>query len=511
MTWMRYFCAAVFLALPWLIGAAPGPVAQIGAWAAALLVIAGLLIVQSLRAWPLSLLLAASLSCGMAGLQYSGWGAAFSPWLAQAGAGEMLANLRQRNQFACLMALGFLAALAWLVWNANSRKAHDVRAVAGTVARVQLPRLVFGLSLLIALLGFGNALSGSRTGFLQWLAVLGLLLIWRRSLILGWKWIAGAAALGYMLGMIAAPRLAELLGHGNAGLLGRADDSNAFSRIALWSNVWELVLQKPWGGWGAGSLAYAHYSTSFAGTRFMEMLDNAHNLPLHMAFVFGLPVAALFCAFGGWLIWKNKPWLDTQPDRQLAWGCLMVIGIHSMLEYPLWYGPFFMTALICIGVLCGDLWRNILLAGTESARVAIVLGVRRVSKCLGVLLLACTAFVAFDYHRVSQMFVQHEERSAWYPDPMAAAKSSLLFKSHAKFAELQITPLSRETAPRVLQLSSELIEWSPEPRIIENLIESATMMELDDLAMFHLQRYRVAYPAAYAAWHAKWRLATAAK
>jgi O-antigen polymerase len=508
---MKYFCAAVFLALPWLIGAAPGPVAQIGAWAAALLVIAVLLISQSLRAWPVSLLFAAGLSVGMAGLQYLGWAAGFSPWLAQAGAGEMLANLRQRNQFASLMALGFLAALALLAWNSNSRKAYDVSAAAASAARVRLPRLVFGLSLLVALLGFGNALSGSRTGFLQWLAVLGLLLIWRRSLILGWKWVAGAAALGYMLGMIAAPRLAELLGHLNAGLLGRASDSNAFSRLALWSNVWELVLQKPWGGWGAGSLAYAHYSTSFAGTRFMEMLDNAHNLPLHMAFIFGLPFAALFCAFVGWLIWKNKPWLEIQPDRQLAWGCLMVMGIHSMLEYPLWYGPFFMTAVICVGVLCLDLWRKWLLAGKEYTRTAMILGVRWVSKCLGVLLLACTAFVLFDYHRVSQMFVPHEERSAWYPDPMAAAKSSLLFKSHAKFAELQITPLSRESAPRVLELSSELMEWSPEPRIIENLIESATMMELDDLAMFHLQRYRVAYPAAYAAWHAKWGLVPATK
>jgi O-antigen ligase len=499
--WMgfKFFFAAPFLALPWLIGGVPGPVAQLGAWLVAGCVL-GILLVFRLdqKAWPQSLALAALVSVGAGVLQFFGMAAAWAPWIAEAAFGEVVANLRQRNQLATLLILGILALVC-----------VRIRLSRQSTSR---PRLVVLCSFsAIALLAFVNALTGSRTGLLQLLALLGLAWVWRRSWHSAVRWMLGAACLAYMLGVLLAPWLASLAGHGNAGLLARASDSNAFSRIALWSNVWELVLQKPWGGWGAGSLAYAHYSTSFAGTRFMEMLDNAHNLPLHMAFVFGLPVAALLCAFVGWLIWKNKPWLEIQPDRQLAWGCLMVMGIHSMLEYPLWYGPFFMTAVICVGVLCTDLWRKWLLAGKEYKRAAMILGVRWASKCLGVLLLACTAFVLFDYHRVSQMFVPHEERSAWYPDPMAAAKSSLLFKSHAKFAELQITPLSRETAPRVLELSSELIEWSPEPRIIENLIESATMMELDDLAMFHLQRYRVAYPAAYAAWHAKWRLAPAAK
>jgi O-antigen polymerase len=197
---------------------------------------------------------------------------------------------------------------------------------------------------------------------------------------------------------------------------------------------------------------------------------------------------------------KAKPWQETRPERQLAWGFLLVIGIHSMLEYPLWYGPFFMTAVICIGVLCADIWKKWLLAGTEYRKFAIVLGVRSV----GVALLCATAFVAFDYHRVSQIYLQPEQRSSWYADDaLGAAKQSVLFTSHAKFAELTITPLSRETAPRVLALSSELIEWSPEPRVIEKLIESSVMMGLDDVAAFHLKRYRVAYPQAYAAWAAQ--------
>ncbi|TAG26649.1 MAG: polymerase [Burkholderiales bacterium] len=446
------------------------------------LVLSGLLILPSARAWPQSLLLAALVSLGIAWLQYAGLAAYFSPWIAEAAPGEMLANLRQRNQLATLLVLG------WLSLFALSAGRSDLK---------RLERWLLLACLFAAMLGFGNALSGSRTGLLQWMAVLGLAYLWRRSGGGAWRWLMAAGALGYVLGFLIAPLLAELLGHGNAGLLSRASDSNAFSRLALWSNVLELIAREPLLGHGWRSLAYAHYSSDFSGARFMEMLDNAHNLPLHLAVELGLPVALGFCGLVVWLIWRNKPLAEARADRQLAWGVLMVIGIHSMLEYPLWYGPFFMTAGIAIGVLCGDLWRNWLIAFTDTAQRAIQLGV----KALALSLLAGTVFVAFDYHRVSQIYLAPEQRSSAYAaDPLVAAKRSVLFPSQAKFAELQITPLSKESAPRVLELSSELVHWSPEPRIIEKLIESSVMMGLDDVAAFHLQRYRVNYPAAHALW-----------
>jgi O-antigen ligase len=474
-----------FLVSPWLIGAMLGPVVHLGAWLVSGAILSGLLILQSARAWPQSLLLAALLSLGMAWLQYVGPAAYFSPWIADAAPGEMLANLRQRNQLASLLALGWLSLFALSAGRSDLKRLRQWLLLA---------------CLFAAMLGLGNALSGSRTGLLQWLAVLGLAFWWRRSGGQAWRWLMFAGALGYVLGVTIAPLLAELLGHGNAGLLSRASDSNAFSRVVLWSNVLELIAREPLLGHGWRSLAYAHYSTDFSGARFMEMLDNAHNLPLHLAVELGLPVALAFCGLVGWLIWKNKPWAESRPDRQLAWGVLLVIGIHSMLEYPLWYGPFFMTAVICVGILCGDVWENWLISDMGYRKFAILLGVRG----FAVLLLTGIVFVAFDYHRVSQIYLQPEERSPWYAaDPLGAAKKSAFFQSQAKFAELQITPLSKESAPRVLELSSELVRWSPEPRIIEKLIESATMMGLDDLAMFHLKRYAKAYPAAYAAWSAR--------
>ena len=486
----RLMCGGFLIAMPWLMGATPGPVAQMGSWLVAAGVLAGLLFFQSARYWPQSLIVAASLSLCMAVLQFAGLAAGLAPWVSESASGEMVANLRQRNQFATLMVMGALVVwLRYLSPNADFTP-RSARSIMLAVA--------------ISLLAFAAALSGSRTGLLQWLALAALAVCWRRSWGANVQWVLGAALLGYGLGALLGPWLAQAAGHANAGLLGRAAASDGHSRLALWSNVIELISQRPILGHGWRSLAYVHYAQDFSSQRFMEMPDNAHNLPLHLAVELGLPIATAFCGLVAWLIWKNKPWNETQPARQLAWGVLLMIGIHSLLEYPLWYGSFFMTALICMGILSQDVWREFkekwLLEHANTAQGAIKLGVR----CFAVLLLAGTAFVAFDYHRVSQIYLQPEQRSSWYAaDPLGAAKQTVLFQPQAKFAELQITPLSKETAPRILALSSELIHWSPEPRVIEKLIESAVMMGLDELAMFHLQRYRAAYPKAHAIWACK--------
>jgi O-antigen ligase len=412
-------------------------------------------------------------------IQYVGLEQIFSDFISTSPNRIAYANLFQQNLFASLTCIG-LAAIYTI-----------------DVSKKNLSKLLFTISSMV-LLTSANVLTSSRAGSLQFFLIgLTALLVSKRTSNTSPKQLVLASMVLYIVLTILVQY--DLTSHyiQSAGLLSRINDSNAYARLFLWSNVYELVDQKPFLGHGWRSLAYMHYSTEFSGARFMEMLDNAHNLPLHLAVELGIPVALGFCGLVLWLIWKNKPWAETRADRQLAWGILMVIGIHSMVEYPLWYGPFFMTAVIAVGILCADGWRAWLLAQTQSVQRAVLWGIRS----FAVLLLAGTAFAAFDYHRVSQIYLQPEERSSWYKaDPLAAAKKSVLFQSHAKFAELQITPLTRETAPRALELSSELVMWSPEPSIIEKLIESAVMMQVDDLAAFHIKRYKVAYPQAYALW-----------
>lgn len=428
--------------------------------------------------------LLAAISNAMIGIfQAAGLSSQANLLIAQASAMEAIGQMRQRNQLASLMAIGILSALYFL----------DVFKQRGTMTKSQLLGIVAGLFVCTTAM----AMTASRTGLVQLILIFACMFAKRHADRAQSFFSVGILVL-YITVSAAWSWVHRLMNTPFAGLGERLQATATDSRITLWSNVIDLIAQQPILGHGWRSLAYSHYSNAFEGERFMEMLDNAHNLPLHLAVELGLPMAFWFCAFVGWLIWMNKPWRERRPDRQFAWGVLMVIGVHSMVEYPLWYGPFFMTAVICTVILCKDAWREfdekLLLAGKKYTHHAIVLGVRGGA----LLMLAFVAFAAFDYHRVSQIYLQPEGRSSWYAaDPLGAARKSVLFQSHAKFAELQITPLSRETAPRVLELSNELVRWSPEPRIIEKLIESATMMQEEELALFHLKRYKAAYPAAY--------------
>ena len=125
------------------------------------------------------------------------------------------------------------------------------------------------------------------------------------------------------------------------------------SRKVLWANALYLASLKPWTGWGPGEMDYAHHVTLYPGERFCLIVDNAHNLFLHVAVEGGFVLAALLLL--GLAVWvlRARPWREREPDRLLAWAALGVLMLHSQVEYPLWYGPFQLAALLAISLL----WR----------------------------------------------------------------------------------------------------------------------------------------------------------
>jgi Virulence factor membrane-bound polymerase, C-terminal/O-Antigen ligase/Protein glycosylation ligase len=439
-------------------------------------------------------LVIALVSSVIALLQYVSLEHWLAPWVSRSGDGTAYANLRQRNQFATLCGVGLLSLLL-ICSSSPSRPEAQSLPFAGTVLN---KGITYWPWLVIVILAMGNGLSGSRTGAVQWVLIISAVVCWRKSLRVDVRRLAYGGLLLYTFVVVAMPWFAQWVGNGNTGLWGRAQEVPVVGggRMALYSNVIDLIAMKPWFGWGWRELAYAHYSTHF-DVRFVELLDNAHNLPLHLAVELGVPFAVLFCGAVLWWVVRNAPWRETDPTRQLAWGILMLIGVHSMVEYPLWYGPFLMTLGLCLGLLQRPKKQlNSAAVKVFTAQAAI--------KSIAIGLLCITAYLAFDYHRVSQIYLSEEDRSALYRDDvMGAAKRSVVFKKHAQFAELVTTQVTPQTAPHVLELALKLIHFSPEPRVIEPLIESATMLHFDDIAMFHLARYKEMYPKDYAAWTAQ--------
>ena len=499
---LPHAAAVLLFSLPWLNPFAPGPspavVPILFSWfciacALGMASVMGLarpfqfsrLAYVAVTAW----LITGLISSAIAVLQYFGAAASFSPWINQTAYGEAFANLRQRNQFATLTNIS-LSALLWLVWATPKPYAEFTKITHSAIAWACLAA---------GLLMTGNAVSSSRTGLFQLILLCVLCSLWGQWRQRGVRWVLACAVLVYGFAAFAMPYWAglDLDLYGVFARLGKDDACG--SRLMLWSNVLHLIAQKSWLGWGWGELDYAHFITLYNEPRFCDILDNAHNLPLHLAVELGVPVALLICGGFTWWVLRQKPWAERDATRQMAWTVLAMILLHSMLEYPLWYGPFQMA----FGLSVLLLWRQKQPAKAENSLkkasnrpVTLILRAKAV-----IVFIAFIGFAAWDYHRISQIYLEPESRAAAYlTDTLSKIRGSWLFSDQVLFAELLTTPLTTANAEWTLNTAKQLLHYSPEPRVVEKLIESAVLLGEDDDALAYLARYKAAFPKEHALW-----------
>lgn len=489
---MSTLAALCLLTLPWLNPFTWGPMPAVAPWLFSMAFVAGVIGLSAntvagvdrqlwVRAIAGAWLAAALISAAIGLVQYFGASAALAPWVNITALGDAYGNLRQRNQFATLMAIG-LAALTWWVAQGGSIRFAALAAI---------------------LLALGSAASSSRTGLLQWVFFLGLAAQWRGDRRVALRYVLLIAALAYAVAMLALPWLAGLdpMNSGAWARL-RAGDAACMGRLTLWSNVLHLIAQKPWfgWGWGWGELDYAHFVTLYPGARFCDILDNAHNLPLHLAVELGLPTAIAVCGAGLWMVVRAKPWREADPTRQMAWGVLALLALHSLLEYPLWYGPFQIAAGLSLCLLCQPQWGARIQSDAEHFRPLAPV----YKGFVAILIIVMCSYTAWDYWRISQLYVAQAERASAYRDnTLDKLRGSWLFKNQVQFAELTTMQLAPGNAAYAYELAKALLHFSPEPRVVEKLIESAVILGRDSDAAFYMARYKAAFPEAYAKWVAR--------
>lgn len=478
----RNSALVLLLALPWLNPLVFGPSPSVSSWQVT--VGCGVLLWLGRRQLSANIiligwLLAAAVSAVIGVSQYAGWANGLDPWFAPAPAGEAYGNLRQKNQFATLSNIG-LAALIGL-----SMKLNTANGMLKT-----------GFMLASLVLAAANAASASRTGLLQLIMLAGMAAVWtlwrqadQRRLLIGG--LLAYLAISLMLPLFAGNETSTV---GVWSRLGTAEDA-CTSRLALWTNVMHLIAARPWTGWGWGELDYAHFITLYPDVRFCEILDNAHNLPLHLAVELGVPVALLLCGVGLWLGWRASPWREMNADRQVAWSVLGLILIHSMVEYPLWFGPFQLAALLSVWVLHGK-------GGPSSDTARLSWRIRDL--VLAAIALTGLAYSAWDYYRVSQIFYPPDFRAAAYRDhTLEKIRGTWLFQDQVQFAEFTLTPLTSGNSEYLYKMGQRVLHYSPEARVVEKLIECAVLSGRDDAGRFYLARYKAAFPKEHARWAAR--------
>jgi hypothetical protein len=462
----------LLLAWPWVQPFSGTPLPNVWPWltswtclALALLMSQRLTVAAVVQSWAI----AALLSSAMGLVQFFGQAEMWAPALhVPAYLGDAMGNLRQRNHLASLLAMGLLAVLIW-------------RALGLSIAHSLW---------MLALLAMGMAATASRTGLLQ-LIFIGLWMLLHRAAPRGREALALTA---FLLGMYALASwvlpvlLQQLSGQATDNAMARMGALDGCgSRSVLWSNVLYLVAQKPLGGWGWDQLRYAHYITEYPSQRFCDMLGNAHNLPLHIAFVWGVPAAlAAMLGAGVWVI-RARPWRYKSAEHQLAWGVLGVLALHSLLEYPLWYGPFQVALLLCLWLMGGRVWR----AWQDRARAT----------GLAVVLLGMLALIAYNHAQVQQIYWPSQQRySVWRDQALQVAQRAWFFRNTALFAKVTTTAVNEGNARVMLEDSLRVMHSSPEPRVIEKLLDSALLLGEKALYETHKVHFQRVYPQAYLAW-----------
>ncbi len=204
----------------------------------------------------------------------------------------------------------------------------------------------------------------------------------------------------------------------------------------------------------------------------------------------------------GVLALRARPWREADPARRFAWGVLAVIGVHSLLEYPLWYGPFQMACGLALGMLwpaAGQTTSPTQHVRSKTARAHVL------QSFAAMTIAASCALAAYDYQRVRQIYLPPEQRTpALRANPVESlTHAATLHPNPVRFARLTITPLTLANAADQHALAEAMLHFSPEPRVVERLIDSARLLGLEDEARRYRARFKAAFPTEEAAWAAR--------
>lgn len=225
--------------------------------------------------------------------------------------------------------------------------------------------LLFALASLGYLRTLGRV-SGAMAAFLALVLLIGLVLTESRTGILGlallsawwWWWqrpsgrarLALAALLVCFLVLVWLwPQWHQALQLGTAAGGTAQYNSNPVGRLVVWPQLWQAVLLKPWGGWGLRKVSEAHNAVLDAYV-VGEPYTYAHNVVLDLAIGIGLPLTLLFVA--AVLVWLGRRLRAArEPVSWYGMAMVLVLGLHSQLEFPYAYAYLLFPVLFLVGML----------------------------------------------------------------------------------------------------------------------------------------------------------------
>lgn len=387
-------------------------------------------------------------------------------------------NTAQPNHFADYISLGLFS--LGLLYMRFSMRAWQVVLLA-------LPLL------------FVMVLSGSRSSWLYLLFATGLAYFWQRrdkslrpllyfSLLL----LSGFVLMHFVVQL---PWLQ--VSNGSVTTTERlfGDNASGAIRLHLW---WEAVLifaKFPLFGAGFGQFAFQHFqlAAELHNPMVTGLYNNAHNLVMQTAAEAGLAgLVVLLGTLGQWL-WQS---VVRGPQFTLYhwWGyvILAALGIHSLLEYPLWYNYFLGIAAVLLGMFDTRTYRlELRNIGRASVAVMLLLGALSLTQVFigyGRLENALTlrGKAATDHSLISN--VQAE---------LLAVDQSPLLSSYAELFIASTMELSTDHLAQKLVLNERVQRFIPIAPVVYHQASLLALADRQPEAKAQLERAIWSYPMDY--------------
>lgn len=385
------------------------------------------------------------------------------------------ANVAQPNQLALLLCFG-LASIWWLL---------QTKRLSGFFA------LAFSLFLL-----WGVALTQSRIAWiilpvfalLAWFKVIGQHSI-RRSVLL----LLLIVYIGFVWFL---PSIAEALGFSSASIAERVGGRS--ERSGLLQQAWFMIKQHPWlgVGWFGFGAEQVKIAADFPSTIYAE---HSHNLILNLMVELGVPVALLI--FSVLLYWFYQTCIvrSAAKNNQVAFGMLSLIavGVHSMVEFPLWYAFVLLPIAVLMGMLHQLRW---------PAQTTVVTIPRAVPVAISVVGIVVLVLVTLDYQRVVNGFkaFRQADTIAVVPQEVIARPTVTLLPDYFDYFQLmKITPKEKMAAQEIAFVERMSLRFGY-VHVLNKLAEVYVLngqMAQAQRTLLTLQRlHPVAYPGYFDYW-----------
>ena len=203
----------------------------------------------------------------------------------------------------------------------------------------------------------------------------------------------------------------------------------------------------------------------------MAFFDHTHDLPLQFLVELGIPLGVLVMALMLWALGvalrgalPKTPEKDAAPGQTLlrpaAFAMVLLILVHSLLEYPLWYAYFLLPAAFAFGLCLGGPTPASAAAARsgpvdEPARAAP--GATRPLLIAAMVLMAGAMASVIDYARVVVIFAP-PEGAPGLAQRIVDGRRSVFFAHHADYAAATTSDRPADVMPAFLRAPHYLLD-----------------------------------------------------